>query len=117
MKRDLGTVEQLYREWTQGLQSCLAIRELNRRYGNRWRRGRSDEIQFYSLRSQIFREIERVALANGVTELVAMRRLHSRQDSGHWSMDMLCKVLRTEAKNRGEQWRHRHLTTSTLTMG
>jgi Centromere DNA-binding protein complex CBF3 subunit, domain 2/Transcriptional activator of glycolytic enzymes len=117
MRRDLGTVEQLYREWTQGLQGCLAIRELDRRYGNRWRRGRSDEIQFYSLRSQIFREIERIALANGVTELVAMRRLQGRQDSGHWSMDKLCKVLRAEAKKRGEERRHRHQTTSTMAVG
>jgi len=117
MRRDLGTVEQLYREWTQGLQGCLAIRELDRRYGNRWRRGRSDEIQFYSLRSQIFREIERIAVTDGVTEVIAMRRLQGRQDSGHWSMDKLCKVLRAEAKKRGEERRHRHQTTSMTSMG
>src|ERR1700761_2611823 len=57
MRRDIRTVEQLYREWTVGLQGSLSILELNRRYGPRWRAGRNDEIQFYSLRSEIIREI------------------------------------------------------------
>jgi hypothetical protein len=100
MRRDIRTVEQLYREWTVGLQGCLSILELDRRYGPRWRSGRSNEIQFYSLRAEIIKEISRITLCDGVSEMTAMQRVQGRQDREKWSMDKLCKILRLEAKRR-----------------
>jgi hypothetical protein len=100
MRRDIRTVEQLYREWTVGLQGCLSILELDRQYGPRWRAGRSNEIQFYSLRAEIIREINRIALHDCVSEMTAMQRVQGRQYREKWSIDKLCKALRMEASNR-----------------
>jgi hypothetical protein len=103
MRRDLRTVTQLYREWTVGLYGCLPIGELDRRYGPRWRAARSDEIQFYSLRFEIMREIRRIADVEAVSEAAAMQRVQGRQDREKWSIDKLCKRLRLEAKQRGQR--------------
>jgi transcriptional activator of glycolytic enzymes GCR1 len=102
MRRDISTVRQLYQEWTVGLNHCLPVGELDRRYGNRWRAGRGDEIQFYSLRVEIMRDIRRIADVNGLSEATAMERLQGRQDREKWTLDKLCKRLRLEAKQRGD---------------
>jgi hypothetical protein len=103
MRRDLRTVAQLYREWTVGLHGCLPIGELDRRYGPSWRAARSDEIQFYSLRFEIMREIRRIADVEAVSEAAAMQRVQGRQDREKWSIDKLCKRLQLEAKQRGQR--------------
>jgi hypothetical protein len=103
MRRDIRTVEQLHREWTQGLQGGPSILELDRRYGARWRSDRRSEIQFYSLRLEIIREISRISSHNSVSEIAAVQRVQGRQDREKWSMDKLCKTLRLEAKQRGQQ--------------
>jgi hypothetical protein len=72
MRRDVRTVEHLYREWTIGLQGCLHILELDRRYCHYWRRGRCDELQFYSLLREIIKEIDRIAYSDRVSEMIAM---------------------------------------------
>ena len=101
MRRDVSTVRQLYQEWTIGLYHCSPIGELDRRYGHRWRAGRGDEIQFYSLRVEIMREIWRITNIDGVSEDTAMERLQGRQDRERWTIDKLCKRLRQESKQRG----------------
>jgi Centromere DNA-binding protein complex CBF3 subunit, domain 2/Transcriptional activator of glycolytic enzymes len=103
MRRDIRTVEQLHREWTQGLQGGPSILELDRQYGARWRSDRRSEIQFYSLRQEIMREISRISSHNSVSEIAAVQRVQGRQDREKWSMDKLCKTLRLEAKQRGQQ--------------
>jgi hypothetical protein len=101
MRRDVSTVRRLYEEWTIGLHHCLPIGELDRRYGHRWRAGRGDEVQFYSLRVEIMREIWRITNVDGVSEVTAMERLQGRQDRERWTIDKLCKRLRLESKQRG----------------
>jgi len=100
MSRDVRTVEVLYHEWTQGLRGALSIRELDRRYSHHWRKGRRDELQFYSLRKEIMREIDRIVMHEGVDEITAARRVQGRQDREKLSLDKLCKRLREEAKMR-----------------
>jgi hypothetical protein len=103
MRRDIRTVEQLHQEWIVGLQGGPSILELDRRYGPRWRSDRRPEIQFYSLRLEIIREISRISLHNSVSEIAAVQRVQGRQDREKWSLDKLCKTLRLEAKQRGEK--------------
>jgi hypothetical protein len=74
--------------------------ELEGRYGNRWRRGRRDELQFYSLRREIVKQIERVAYSDGISEAVAIQHVQGLQDREKWSLDKLCKRLRQEARSR-----------------
>jgi len=100
MRRDVQTVEHLYREWTEGLHGSMSILELNRRYGHHWRRGRRDELQFYSLRHEIIKEIDFIATCEGISQMSAMQRLQGRQDREKWSLDKLCKRLRQETKIR-----------------
>jgi hypothetical protein len=100
MSRDTRSVEGLYHEWTQGLRGALPIRELDRRYGHHWRKGRRDELQFYSLRKEVLREIERIVVREGIDEITAARRLQGRQDGERLSLDKLCKRLREETKAR-----------------
>ena len=45
MCRAVRTVEDLWREWTVGLQGQPSIDELDRRWGSRWRAGRQNELQ------------------------------------------------------------------------
>jgi len=100
MRRDIRTVEQLYLEWTAGSLGCPAIAELDRRYGSRWRQGRRDELQFYSLRREIIKEIDRITHSERVSETTAMQRVQGRQAREKLSLDKLCKTLRREAKMR-----------------
>jgi hypothetical protein len=109
MSRDVRTVEMLYREWTEGLQGALSIRELDRRYSHHWRKGRSAELQFYSIRKEIMREIERIRVTDGVNEVTAARRVQGRQDREMLSLDKLGKRLRDEAKARKARRRDRAL--------
>jgi hypothetical protein len=98
-----AAVEQLHREWTVGLQGGPSILELDRRYGPRWRSDRRSEIQFYSLRLEIIREISRISLCDSVSDITAVQRVQGRQDREKWSLDKVCKTLRLEAKQRGEK--------------
>ena len=63
MCRTVKTVEALWREWTVGLQGNPSIEVLDRKWGNHWRAGRQSELQWYSLRLEVIREIKRVAQA------------------------------------------------------
>ena len=59
-----------------------------------------DELQFYSLRRETVKQIERVAYSDGISEAVAMQRVQGLQDREKWSLDKLCKRLRQEARSR-----------------
>ncbi|KAH7114803.1 transcriptional activator of glycolytic enzymes-domain-containing protein [Dactylonectria macrodidyma] len=61
MYREVRTVRDLWREWTVGLRGQLAIATLDSRWGSRWRAGQQSEVQWYSLRLEIVKEIRRMA--------------------------------------------------------
>ena len=68
MCRTTKTVEDLWREWTVGLRGQPAITVLDSRWGSRWRAGRQSELQWYSLRSEIIKEIRRIARVQQTSE-------------------------------------------------
>ena len=76
MCRTVQTVEELWREWTVGLQGTPAIAALDSRWGSRWRAGRQSELQWYSLRLEVIKEIRRLAQSRRTSEVVAMRVLN-----------------------------------------
>jgi len=109
MCRTVQTVEELWREWTVGLQGTPAIAALDSRWGSRWRAGRQSELQWYSLRLEVIKEIRRLAQSRRTSEVVAMRVLDlQQQQSGH-SIDQLCKLLRKGRKARVGRVRMRAL--------
>jgi hypothetical protein len=100
MSRIVKTVDFLWREWTQGFQGRPSIRDLDRQWGAHWRSGCRKELQWYSLRLEIIREIERVARVRRISEDAAMWTLHHEQTRTGSSLDQLCKRLRASRKER-----------------
>jgi hypothetical protein len=98
MCRAVRTVEALWREWTVGLQGNLSIEVLDRKWGNRWRAGRQSELQWYSLRLEVTREIRRVAQAQ--REEATMWQVSLQQQQTGCSLDQLCKRLRAGRRAR-----------------
>ena len=101
MSRTARTVEALWREWTVGLRGGPSIEKLDRRWGSQWRAGRQSELQFYSLRLEIIKEIRHIAQAQRTSEEAAMWQLSKQQQDMRCSLDQLCKRLRTGRKQRG----------------
>ena len=100
MCRAVRTVEGLWCEWTVGLRGQPAIAALDSRWGNRWRAGRQNELQWYSLRLEIIKEIRRIAQARRISEEAAMYVVHMQQQQTGSSMDQFCKQLRASRKVR-----------------
>ncbi|OCK75782.1 hypothetical protein K432DRAFT_408715 [Lepidopterella palustris CBS 459.81] len=101
MSRAVKTVDRLWREWTVGLGGGPSIRTLDARWGSRWRAGRRSEIQWYSLRLEVIKEIGRIAQARRTGEEAAMWQLNLQQQQMGCSLDQLCKRLRTGRKAEG----------------
>ena len=102
MCRAVRTVEVLWREWTVGLQGNPSIEVLDRKWGNHWRAGRQSELQWYSLRLEVIREIRRVAQAQRTSEEAAMWQVSLQQQQTRCSLDQLCKRLRAGRKAQGK---------------
>jgi hypothetical protein len=100
MCRAVRTVEALWREWTVGLQGSPSIDMLDRRWGSRWRAGRQNELQWYSLRLEVIKEIRRIAQAQRTGEEAAMWQVNLQQQQTNCSLDQLCKRLRAGRKAR-----------------
>ncbi|EAQ87150.1 hypothetical protein CHGG_03769 [Chaetomium globosum CBS 148.51] len=96
MCRAVRTVEGLWREWTVGLRGQPAIAALDSRWGSRWRAGRQSELQWYSLRLEVIKEIRRVAQAQRISEQAAMGIVSMQQQRIGCSLDQFCKQLRAE---------------------
>ncbi|KAF1967145.1 hypothetical protein BU23DRAFT_484555, partial [Bimuria novae-zelandiae CBS 107.79] len=100
MCRAVRTVEDLWREWTVGLQGQPSISELDRRWGSTWRAGRRSELQWYSLRLEVIKEITRISQARRTSEEAAMWQLSQQQQQQRCSLDLFCKRLRAARKQR-----------------
>ena len=94
MCRAVKTVEALWREWTVGIRGSIAIAELDSRWGSRWRSGRQNELQWYSLRLEVIKESRRVAKAHRCSEEAAMHMVNMQQQQTGCSLDLFCKRLR-----------------------
>jgi hypothetical protein len=99
MSRAVKTVARLWDEWTIGLAGCPSIQELDSRWGSRWRAGRRSEIQWYSLRLEVIKEIRRIAQIQRIGEEAAMARLNLQQQKIGCSLDQLCKQLRRRSRS------------------
>jgi hypothetical protein len=94
MSRAVKTVDQLWREWTEGLAGGPAVGRLDSTWGSRWRSGRRSELQWYSLRLEAIKEISRIAQVQRCSEREAMWQLYRHQQRVGQSLDQLCKRLR-----------------------
>ena len=103
MSRSVRTVEALWTEWIVGLPGQPSISELDRRWGARWRAGRTSEAQWYSLRLEVVREIRRMAESRHISQEAAMYMVGMDQRQSNCSLDLFCKRLRANRKSRTGQ--------------
>lgn len=100
MSRATSTVEALWHEWMAGLPGQPAISALDARWGSRWRAGRRSEVQWYSLRLEVIREIRRVSKSRRIAEILAMHTVAADHRQTGRSLDAFCKQLRASRKLR-----------------
>jgi hypothetical protein len=100
MCRAVKTVEALWGEWTVGFRGGPAIAELDSRWGSQWRAGRQNELQWYSLRFEVIKEIRKIARARRCSEEAAMHMVNLQQQRTDCSLDSFCKQLRANRKAR-----------------
>ena len=100
MSRAVKTVEALWQEWNSGLPGQPSISALDDRWGSRWRAGRTAEVQWYSLRLEVIREIRRVSKSRRIAEISAMHTVAADHQQSGGSLDLFCKRLRRDRKER-----------------
>jgi hypothetical protein len=100
MSRAIKTVEALWLEWMTGLPGQPAVSALDARWGSQWRAGRRSEVQWYSLRLEVIREIRRTSKARRIAEISAMHTVAAVHRQSGQSLDAFCKQLRASRKLR-----------------
>ena len=99
LSRDVGTVSQLWREWTVGLSGLPSVDSLDEDFGSRWCTG--SERQYYSTRKVIVDEIRRRAGAHtGPACAAAAEILEGERRLAKASLDKMSKILRLDAQAR-----------------
>ncbi len=88
-------IQDIWREWTEGLGGQLSVEALDDWWGSRWRQGA--EFQFYSRRKVIINEIKRLVRtgrgAKDVVESLERQRLASKS-----SLSQVITALKLAAK-------------------
>lgn len=95
--RTVGTVEEVWKEYREGIDGQPAVEELDATWGSRWRpepRGRT----WYSRRKVIWDKIKEY-LAEGMEEDEAVREVEKLRDGG--TINKLIRMLQDERKDKG----------------
>ncbi|KAI0454180.1 transcriptional activator of glycolytic enzymes-domain-containing protein [Xylaria acuta] len=95
--RTVGTVEEVWREYREGMDGQPAIEKLDATWGSRWRpepRGRT----WYSRRKVIWDKIKEY-MAEGMDEEAAVQEVERLRDGG--TINKLIRMLQDERKDKG----------------
>ncbi|ORY61721.1 transcriptional activator of glycolytic enzymes-domain-containing protein [Pseudomassariella vexata] len=95
--RTVGTVEEVWKEYKEGMDGQPAIEELDATWGSRWRpepRGRT----WYSRRKVIWDKIKEY-IADGMDDESAVREVEKLRDGG--TINKLIRMLQEERKEKG----------------
>lgn len=95
--RTVGTVEEVWKEYREGIDGQPAVEELDATWGSRWRpepRGRT----WYSRRKVIWDKIKEY-LTDGMGEDEAVREVEKLRDGG--TINKLIRMLQDERKDKG----------------
>lgn len=110
MNRNIRTVNDLWREYTIGLDDAIgsgrrrlpAVRDLEMQFGTKWRSKEKDR-RFFNRRKIIYQEVERMVRDNAMTESDAVRELDRLISSNNASLDWLQRHLKEQNSNTGTQ--------------
>lgn len=95
--RTVGTVEEVWKEYREGMDGQPAIEELDSTWGSRWRpepRGRT----WYSRRKVIWDKIKEY-VGEGMDEQSAVKEVEKLRDGG--TINKLIRMLQDERKDKG----------------
>lgn len=80
MRRDIGTILDVWTEYAEGLDGAPAVKTLKRKYGNEWHPTRT-ERQWYSKRARIYDRVEQLKNSSGKTCLEVARELDRQREA------------------------------------
>ncbi|KAJ8099318.1 transcriptional activator of glycolytic enzymes-domain-containing protein [Lipomyces tetrasporus] len=94
MSRDVSTVPDLWEEWDRGLNGGPIVRELEEKYGTRWRQN-SAERKFFCLRKVIIDYVMRICGREGISIEEAVNRVEEiRKVNQFTSLQRLAEHLK-----------------------
>ncbi|KAK9358122.1 hypothetical protein V1504DRAFT_462085, partial [Lipomyces starkeyi] len=85
------TVSELYRVWYTGSAAFPSIVSLDEDYGAAWRSG---DRQYYSVRLQIIKKVDRLAAARSISKGDAVLHLDRERREKNWTLNMLSNEIR-----------------------
>ncbi|KAK9385378.1 hypothetical protein V1515DRAFT_519155, partial [Lipomyces mesembrius] len=85
------TVSELYRVWYTGSVAFPSIVSLDERYGAAWRSG---DRQYYSVRPQIIKEVDRLVAARNISKGDSVLLLDAARREKNWTVNMLGNEIR-----------------------
>ena len=94
MSRAIQTVEELWREWTEGLHPNLSIDLLDSRYGVTWRKKDNAEATFYSRRKIIIQYLRTSITKLRIEPNAAIHRLETIRTRHRWSLSRLSQQIK-----------------------
>ncbi|KAK9380523.1 transcriptional activator of glycolytic enzymes-domain-containing protein [Kockiozyma suomiensis] len=96
MSREVTTVPELWQEWMHGLNGGPKVRELEEKYGTRWRSS-SAERKFFCLRKVILDYIHRIGEIQGISREDAVLQVEAiRKQHGYTSLQRLSEFLKKQ---------------------
>jgi hypothetical protein len=94
MSRAIQTVEELWREWTEGLHPNPSIDRLDSRYGVTWRKKDNAEATFYSRRKIIIQYLRTIIAKTRIDSSAAIQRLETVRKRHRWSLSRLSRQIK-----------------------
>lgn len=94
MSRTLTKATEAWREYSQGLEGNVSLRQLEAALGTAWRSS-DRESKYFQRRMRLIRAIQALSLKQGVSETEIAERLESLRIRKRWSLNQLsdqCKA-------------------------
>ncbi len=100
LSRDVYTIPDLWKMWTEGLGGMPSVQELDAQWGHRWRQNAA-ERQHYSMRKRLIDEIKARAARNGGNYKAVVQDMERKRVIAKASIDKVIKALKG-VKNIGQ---------------
>jgi hypothetical protein len=93
LDRSHKTVMQVWQEYEEGMPGCLAVKDLEQRYGTGWRKDPT-ESKYYSRRKVLYDEFKKIAIRDRISLKEAAKLLEETRKYHGKTLDTLCGMLK-----------------------